>query len=864
VVSRFDGSETGLIGYWSFDEGTGSLVNNLKSGASAASNLSFAAGASPAWASSNLNVLTTFTVNQDESVLAAPSVTLADVDNNLSSVTVQITTNYTSGDVLAFTNDSSTMGNIVAGTFDSSSGTLTLTSSGASALTSEWQSALAAVTFASSAGEGEATRTLTWTVSDGTNNSVDTSALAVVYPPPGPSFFDPGFVFSADERQAGLEIPHQAAYSVSSFTAELWVKPDGVLDKWQPLFMKTNATGDTTYRNFSLWIINGSLDIHATFNSTGGKQVVIESDGDDSYATKSGGTASSLIADQWNHIAFSYDASTYELALYINGSAVWIGTADSGYRTPVTNTESLYIGGNPDGYSTLGAFNGDIADVRLYNKALTASQIVENKNDIITGTEIGLVFATRFQTNSDNKVLDIKSGQYTGQFFEGLEAGEDGNVRDPGAYVQSQFLVRENGALTITSSDITTNYRYGASIDGAEGAFTSIRVTSLPTHGDLTLGGVAVSLNQEITLASIDSSGLLYTPDADYYGSEAFLFTALDAADNESAAVSMNLTVFEEIPFSLGTVASLFFEGDDPVPLVPNVNLGNSFGGPGTKLNGMQLYIDNVQSGDTLSATSTDNIDVSYNSSSGRMSFTGEATVDEYQSLLRTVTFSNTDSSFSEVDRSIVLQIQEHVSLNFGGKSHYYEYVADSSLDWDEALDAAALRTMVDQGGNTLTGYLVTVTSAEENAFINTKLAGNAWLGATDSTAFNANASENTWVWATGMDNEVGTVFWNQSTGLGVPDLKDLDNDGDITDTTYGNWRSGEPNDYGSGEDVAHFYAGVGDWNDFPNSASVSGYVVEYNSATAYTPVGGSFSLAVSANEAPTISVTNPSSPNDH
>jgi hypothetical protein len=41
-------------------------------------------------------------------------------------------------------------------------------------------------------------------------------------------------------------------------------------------------------------------------------------------------------------------------------------------------------------------------------------------------------------------------------------------------------------------------------------------------------------------------------------------------------------------------------------------------------------------------------------------------------------------------------------------------------------------------------------------------------------------------------------------------------------------WASGEPNEYGSGEDYAHFWSN-GTWNDYPLSAtSIAGLVVEY------------------------------------
>jgi hypothetical protein len=78
------------------------------------------------------------------------SVTVSDLDNNSqASGTVSIGTGFHAGDTLAFTNDGSTMGNII-GSYNSGTGVLTLTSSGATATNAQWQAVLRAVTFSSS------------------------------------------------------------------------------------------------------------------------------------------------------------------------------------------------------------------------------------------------------------------------------------------------------------------------------------------------------------------------------------------------------------------------------------------------------------------------------------------------------------------------------------------------------------------------------------------------------------------------------------------------------------------------------------------------------------------------------------------
>uniref|UniRef100_UPI003BA20F73 DUF4347 domain-containing protein n=5 Tax=Aeromonas veronii TaxID=654 RepID=UPI003BA20F73 len=99
--------------------------------------------------------------------------TLSDVDSTtLASATVAITGNFQSGqDLLAFTNNGSTMGNISA-SYNSGTGVLTLSSAGATATLAQWQAALRAVTYANSSDTpNTSTRTVSFTVNDGTDAS---------------------------------------------------------------------------------------------------------------------------------------------------------------------------------------------------------------------------------------------------------------------------------------------------------------------------------------------------------------------------------------------------------------------------------------------------------------------------------------------------------------------------------------------------------------------------------------------------------------------------------------------------------------------------------------------------------------------
>ena len=84
-----------------------------------------------------------------------------------------------------------------------------------------------------------------------------------------------------------------------------------------------------------------------------------------------------LATNTWYHIVIIYDGTTNHY-IYINGVQVGISA------TPTLNTTNtpIYIG--PAVTTTWGAFDGKIAALRIYNRALTLSDVTTNYNALKT------------------------------------------------------------------------------------------------------------------------------------------------------------------------------------------------------------------------------------------------------------------------------------------------------------------------------------------------------------------------------------------------------------------------------------------------------------------------------------------------
>jgi len=242
---------------------------------------------------------------------------------------------------------------------------------------------------------------------------------------------------------------------------------------------------------------------------------------------------------------------------------------------------------------------------------------------------------------------------------------------------------------------------------------------------------------------------------------------------------------------------SATFSGQAGVPIhITNLQL-NATGNPTLPVK-LQVSTGALALGSTTGLTFT-------GSQSGRtLEFSG--TKNDINAALLTLTYQRSTVGSSSIEVSLIGAGEIYNPTN----GHLYEFI-NNELDWDGAR-AEAIAT----SKNGAQGYLATITSAEENEFVSSRLTGEGWMGAGDFGS--GDEDEGDWKWVGGPEN--GTSFWS---GLGLAD------GGAPVGGRYSNWNDGEPNNAGN-EDCAQYLSGNGGWwNDLPCSGlALTSYAIEY------------------------------------
>jgi glucose/arabinose dehydrogenase len=189
--------------------------------------------------------------------------------------------------------------------------------------------------------------------SSGTGNNGTMSGAGVTRTPAGK--YGGGLSFNGSS--GNVTVPYSASFSFSSsYTLEAWVNPTA-LSGYQTVLIK-EVTGGCAY-----WLQTTGNKIASGFANSGCSEWV-------------SGTPT-VPLNQWSHLAAVFDDSANTYNLYLNGTAILTATTS---LAPVPNTQALVFGQSACSGCGYERWRGLIDDVRIYNRALTATEIQADRD----------------------------------------------------------------------------------------------------------------------------------------------------------------------------------------------------------------------------------------------------------------------------------------------------------------------------------------------------------------------------------------------------------------------------------------------------------------------------------------------------
>ena len=178
-----------------------------------------------------------------------------------------------------------------------------------------------------------------------------------------------------------VEMPDDVIYSLHNMTISTWVKPES-LGNWARIF-DFGSELDPPYPNLFLTVNSGNNNMRLAFETGDSSQI---------------NAGAILQTGQWQHLAVVINGVT--ASLYLNGEEV--GTVSDFQFVPmlISNMTSNLLGKSH--YTADSYFQGSMDDFRIYNRALSASEITMLSNGEEPVREI--------QTVSDPEDVETTAG----------------------------------------------------------------------------------------------------------------------------------------------------------------------------------------------------------------------------------------------------------------------------------------------------------------------------------------------------------------------------------------------------------------------------------------------------------------------
>ncbi|AOX01713.1 hypothetical protein BJP34_21745 [Moorena producens PAL-8-15-08-1] len=186
------------------------------------------------------------------------------------------------------------------------------------------------------------------------------------------------------------------------------------LEAW---FNRTETTATPTL--FSYGVSSNDNELLLSENSAGKLEILL---GGETLST-----GISIPDEDWHHWALTWRRSDGQVLLYLDGIEVYSGIISQGVQIEtggsfVLGQKQDSVGG---GFDTSQAYTGEIDEVRVWNTVRSAAEISANYNQTLAGDETGLVGYWNFDqdTNTSTTITDL-----SGNGNHGILHGQDDNI----------------------------------------------------------------------------------------------------------------------------------------------------------------------------------------------------------------------------------------------------------------------------------------------------------------------------------------------------------------------------------------------------------------------------------------------------
>lgn len=210
-----------------------------------------------------------------------------------------------------------------------------------------------------------------------------------------------GYCLRFDGSDDHVTMGDQAVHSFTTgnFSLEAWVRPDNLTNAG----IVVGKSGDGTTGEYVLYVAAGGQVVANVIDNTGGGRVTF-------------GSSVVIDANIWTHLAFAYTASGSVGQIYFDGQPVTTYKTTTGTYTQMRDTTYAFMVGRQNAGNY---FVGCIDDVRLWNTARSAAQVLANYATELTGSESGLVGYWKFNDNTGTTADDLTSNAKDGTLTSG-------------------------------------------------------------------------------------------------------------------------------------------------------------------------------------------------------------------------------------------------------------------------------------------------------------------------------------------------------------------------------------------------------------------------------------------------------------